>query len=538
MITKIHIKNFKGIKDKVTIDLKPITLLFGPNSSGKSTIVQALHYAREILDRRNFDPDGTKHGGQSVNLGGFKNLVYDHDLSLPVILKFEMDASNLSLPNYSSELEKDFTYYEIGRDLLDNLDVETKSISVQVKVEWHEILGKAIVSDYQVEINAQIIGAISFDNYTSDGKSTYKISFINHLHPYFPTQELEVKGEAGDISEFLLLHWGLTADLPSQIEAGEGTLDIKLPGQNTAIPYWGELLNIDRNYFNVENSDYASEDMFVEFLTKALVGPGELLRDELNKFRYIGPIREIPSRNYEPKRFKDETRWANGLGAWDTLYTSKPNFLKDVNKWMTILKAGYTIHFKEYKVLSSDSPLMLYIDQGRVYDDVDLKYEIEKLPNKKSLYLLENDKYIELLPYDIGVGVSQLIPVIVGAIEQSSSILSIEQPELHVHPAIQVNLGDLFISQIQNKNCIYLLETHSEHLMLRLLRRIKETFMAKKSNSTKPVYELNPDDLSVIYVEQQKDGIEVQPLKVDERGRFEDKWPKGFFEERHEELFP
>ena len=48
-ISAITIENFKGIREPVRIELKPITLLFGPNSSGKSTIVQALHYAREIF---------------------------------------------------------------------------------------------------------------------------------------------------------------------------------------------------------------------------------------------------------------------------------------------------------------------------------------------------------------------------------------------------------------------------------------------------------------------------------------------------------
>jgi hypothetical protein len=48
---------------KQVIDLKPITLLFGPNSAGKSTILQSLHYLREILERRNADPDQTIAGG-------------------------------------------------------------------------------------------------------------------------------------------------------------------------------------------------------------------------------------------------------------------------------------------------------------------------------------------------------------------------------------------------------------------------------------------------------------------------------------------
>jgi len=59
MITNISIENFKGIRDRVSLELKPITLLFGPNSAGKSTIFQALQYAREVLERHNLDPDQT-----------------------------------------------------------------------------------------------------------------------------------------------------------------------------------------------------------------------------------------------------------------------------------------------------------------------------------------------------------------------------------------------------------------------------------------------------------------------------------------------
>ena len=75
MITKITLENFKSIKDRVEIDIKPITLLFGPNSAGKSTVVQALHYLKEVL-RYNLDPGKTSIGGEAIDLGGFANLVH------------------------------------------------------------------------------------------------------------------------------------------------------------------------------------------------------------------------------------------------------------------------------------------------------------------------------------------------------------------------------------------------------------------------------------------------------------------------------
>lgn len=87
LISALTIENFKGIGSPVKIVFKPITLLFGPNSAGKSTILQALHYAREIFERQNFDPDKTLEGGESLDLGGFKNLVHKFDLSKSITLR-------------------------------------------------------------------------------------------------------------------------------------------------------------------------------------------------------------------------------------------------------------------------------------------------------------------------------------------------------------------------------------------------------------------------------------------------------------------
>ena len=92
-LSRIEIENLKGIGARQAIDLKPITLLFGPNSVGKSTILQALHYLREILERGNIDPDVTI-AGELIDLGGFATLVHNHELDQPVRLKVMMDFSD------------------------------------------------------------------------------------------------------------------------------------------------------------------------------------------------------------------------------------------------------------------------------------------------------------------------------------------------------------------------------------------------------------------------------------------------------------
>ena len=78
-----------------------------------------------------------------------------------------------------------------------------------------------------------------------------------------------------------------------------------------------------------------------------------------------------------------------------------------------------------------------------------------------------------------------------------------------------------------------IVETHSEHLILRLLRRIRETTEGKLLPDAIP---LRPEDLSVIYVEQTDKGAKVSKLRIDESGEFIDRWPKGFFEERVDEI--
>src|SRR5438094_178489 len=101
MITAITLQNFKGIGETVRIPLKPITLMFGANSSGKSTIIQAIHYAREILERRNVNPDKTLSGGVAIDLGGFRNLVHNHNIELPISLRFDLDLTHTDLPDYT-----------------------------------------------------------------------------------------------------------------------------------------------------------------------------------------------------------------------------------------------------------------------------------------------------------------------------------------------------------------------------------------------------------------------------------------------------
>lgn len=152
MITRIELENFKGIRDRVVLELKPITLLFGANSSGKSTVFHALHYALEVLGNHNLDADRTTLGGESVDLGGFRSLVHAHDLDKRIIMLFAFDATDSTLPDHtvgSTDLLPE------SRGLADDPDLDDLVTSAWVRVEigWSLALRAPQVFAYEIGIN-------------------------------------------------------------------------------------------------------------------------------------------------------------------------------------------------------------------------------------------------------------------------------------------------------------------------------------------------------------------------------------------------
>jgi hypothetical protein len=133
---------------------------------------------------------------------------------------------------------------------------------------------------------------------------------------------------------------------------------------------------------------------------------------------------------------------------------------------------------------------------------------------------------------EVGSGISYVMPVLASLSRAKMSWIS--QPELHLHPAAQCNMGDVLIRAF-NRGRFSVAETHSEHLLLRMLKRIRQT-----SNGTCPDPELKclPEQVSVLYFEPTAAGCtRVRPLRVTRQGDFMDRWPEGFFEERGRELF-
>lgn len=155
---------------------------------------------------------------------------------------------------------------------------------------------------------------------------------------------------------------------------------------------------------------------------------------------------------------------------------------------------------------------------------------------------------------EVGSGLGYVLPVLCAVLDEKgkyeNSVVLIQQPELHLHPALQAALGDIFIEsvapiksiltdaekQVSSENFKQLIiETHSEHILLRVLKRIRQTHA---KNHLADELKIEPDDVCMLYFDPSIDGsTQVKRIRISNDGEFLDRWPKGFFDERDKELF-
>lgn len=523
-IKAIELENFKGIGSRVRVELKPITLLFGANSAGKSTILQSLHYAREILARRNTDPDRTQYGGDRIDLGGFQNLVHNHDHALPVTLSFDLDLSDIDLIDYLPASSKD-PRDQVSPAHLDQLSGEVDSATVCLVVKWSEVSEEPIQADYQVAINGEWLARVR----TNPESPTQHVIEFNVRHQWiYPEDEWR---DAPPETQEEMARGVMLGERETwrefAVEPTNALSSTRPAAVQSLIDEIQQLL-----------AAYDLEEVEAE-VSFALLATGNYLLQQLNSIRYLGPIREVPSRGYRPSLSPDDSRWASGLGAWDWILGASPKKLTQLNEWLLgneRFNSGYGIDVKRFVELEIGSFLMSALQNPSVLLDSmeDFRSGIAALPVRSRLVMRQEPAHLEVAPLDIGIGISQMIPVVVACLDSAERITAIEQPELHIHPALQVVLGDLFIHAAKEIGSALLIETHSEHLLLRLLRRIRETASGELPPN---VLGLHPDQLSVIYVEGAERGIALTSLSVDSSGEFTQRWPRGFFEERADELF-
>ena len=573
-LSRIEIENFKTIGKRQAVNLQPITLLYGPNSAGKSTVLQALHYVREILERQNPNPNQIIAAGPT-NFGGFKSYVHNHELDRAIRIKLvvevseDQDSNHLPLNACTSLGDTKFANLDARYFVGENADLEdyavVQEVGFGIEVRWSDLLVGPCVSSLTIEMDRESLAAIK----SLPQKGRAILTDFNFAHPllrpimdendrvgHWEMEAIGVDGLAGDSEHEQMSSppngeiWELSRDLAKESTALEGRdFSITIATKVGALPDLDQKLQLGLRDPEIKAWELERNTPRMQRLTALLdeliLGPVRIVRAMLRSTTYIGPLRDIPARGFRPRSSPDESRWAQGLAAWDLLYTDVGCDLTEaVNDWLCSgdkLRTGYRIEKMASREIPVPSRISRLFDRGVIQDDMgELQELYENLDTRFEVGLRDVERGITVTPGDAGMSVSQMVPIIVGCLADGIGLLIVEQPELHVHPSVQVELGDLLIHAINgNKEDVIggkslILETHSEHILLRLLRRVRETAEGELPPGT---LSLTPDLLSVVYVEPADDGVYFQPLRIDEEGEFIDRWPSGFFEERADELF-
>lgn len=541
-IKAVTLQNFKGFSNEVRIELRPITLLFGANSAGKSSVLQALQYVREILERQNINADRTLQGGEAVDLGGFLNLVNGRDPQKQIEIAVEMELGATSIPELVPDAFEEWQTSDEDvwwmYDTLQNIRRAVKTVAIRLNIGWNEQREQPIVQGYEIATNGEWCLSIASNR---DGRDAQMR--INHANPIFMV-------DAPDGEELLSLldDFVNPEDLAQSAEPSATIESPTVPSKTSILPslfsavqeagmerpgdglrawltgFRGALPRLDQMLFIPAPGAKGAENVymvreFTAFLSWLTVGPALLLREQLGQMRYIGPLRRIPPRGLEVSLTKSDSAWSDGMAAWETLVTGSQDLVERVSDWMQSsakLGTGYAVTRKAYQEFDPNHPVPQPIG-----------------PIRKRAQLVDGTG-LSLQPQDVGVGISQVLPVVVAAQDGYASVVCIEQPELHIHPAVQVGLGDLFIDGAVNQGLSFLIETHSEHLILRLLRRIREAAELTSNVMDQP---LSPALIGVYCLSKRNGAVTIDEIPVTEDGDFAKPWPQGFFDERGAELF-
>ena len=558
MLTALRLGNFKAFGATQRAPLKPLTLVFGPNSAGKSSLIHSLALAHEARRSGNLDAFQTDIGGTSIDLGGFRQYVFRRDSSHRVEWAAEIDVATLSgrLAEILKPIHTVAVAVNFGLPVDDHgyapSDALTELVNYKIEGDGSDLL----------RMSRRPGGNLRLDRLASD-HPVFRQVFKAIIETGTTTSEIRSEDQAV-LDEAI-------ADLIPQLNVKAGrflpdgidcTSEQAKGGAAEAV-----LFPIGRGS---RSQDLAGAVRFYlpRILNELIGGLDQAVGEQIERLHYLGPLRSYPPRHLAFSEHDDANWRAGGGYAWDVLRRDR-TVREQVNKWLGAdwLKTNYTVVLRElvaidqlYNPLSTaleafegdDEVLGLELDYDHKSGQPAGQYATIKDSDeaisliRTCIEMSEIDKFPELILVDqstdtvvshrdVGIGISQVLPVLVSCYALRDQIVAIEQPEIHLHPALQAELGDVFIqSALGKQHNHFILESHSEHLMLRILRRVRETAAKELSADTAPI---TPADVTVLYIEPAPGGAQVIEIPITEDGDFAHPWPQGFFAERVKELF-
>jgi len=437
MLTHLHIENFKAWKDTGPIRLAPLTVIFGANSAGKSSLGHLLLALQQTA--RSTDRKRALHLGDTlslVDLGTFADCLHGHDVSQS--LKFEI---GWILPK--------------SLDVRDPLLPKKRYQGDNMRLTVELVAGKS--GQPEVRALSYVLGSNTEDilDVSLRRNDERKFELISERYAFIRTvgrgwslEEPEKFYRLSDTSAARFQNAGFLADFAL---ATETMLD--------RLSYLGPLRNHPQRIYQWSGETPSSVGQMGEYSIAAILSAQS----------------EERMLNRGPKRVTQE--FAAFIAAW----------LKDLGVIHDFSIRPVAEGRKEYEVL-----------------------------------VKTHAKAPEVKITDVGFGVSQVLPALVQAFYcPPHSTVWMEQPEIHLHPQVQAELADVFISATQarengkDRNVQLIVESHSEHFLNRLQRRVAEGVVT-------------PEDVAVYFCRRAESATELEPLKMNMFGDIEN-WPEHFF---------
>jgi predicted ATPase len=438
MLSELRIQNFKGWQDTGAIRMAPITLLFGTNSSGKSSIGQFLMMLRQTVDSPDrkavFYPGGK---ATAVQLGSYQEMVYRRDRNTDISFEYKWVLNDpMKIKDHISS--QTFSGKELAFSALVGLG----------ESDQHSLILKKL--QYKLINNEEISFSIRMER-RSTAKSEYRVE----------SEKYPLKRKSGRV-------WPPGA-----------------PARFYGFP--DEVVSYYQNAAFVQELNLKHEKLFRSIF-------------------YLGPLRTKTDRLYSWTGIEPESVGYSGENTVAALLAAR-------NRRINL---GYRKPAKPFEILIAEKlKEMELIEEFKVNPISEQRHEFEvKICTKGSPDLVD-------LP-DVGFGISQVLPVIVQCFYvPAGSIIIMEQPEIHLHPRAQSALADVMIDVINarenssDRNIQLIIETHSEHFLRRLQRRIAED-------------KIKEDKISAYFADMTSFPAKLEPLRIDIFGNIIN-WPEKFF---------
>jgi len=439
MLKELRIQNFKIWEDTGPIRMAPITLFFGTNSSGKSSIGQFLMMLRQTVD----SPDRkavffTGSQNSPVQLGSYQEMVYRRDSGRDILFQYRWELPD-SMKITDPISKKMYTGNEMAFSAVAGMSNNGKN-------------QRTIMKSMEYVLN----------------ENDSKVFSI----------QMKLRG---------------SAKIEYEVEAENYLLS-----RNKGRPwYWKDTV---RFYgFPDEVVAYYQNAQFVQELN---------LRHE-TLFRtmfYLGPLRTKAERLYTWTGIEPEHVGFSGENTVAAILASQN---RKINLgWKKPTKPFERLIAEKLKQMGliNEFEVNPISTQRQEYE---VKLRINRLDNEVDLP-------------DVGFGISQVLPVLVQCFyAPRNSIILLEQPEIHLHPSAQSALADVMIDVINakedytNRNIQLIIETHSEHFLRRLQRRIAENAIEQEK-------------VAAYFANYKRDKAVLEPLDIDLFGNIRN-WPEHFF---------